>query len=150
MMNRNPDKNKDINDSSPRENNTKDVQLKEKSKEDFTGFSKDKHSKIIQESDLSKIKSVKHKDSVNKKPSVRVDKDFRDRSAHISSSGQIGRGRSSNKYGELLRSTRETKGLSLEVIHETTKIPLDVLRAIEEGYNVRTLTPFYLKGLFSM
>ncbi len=52
--------------------------------------------------------------------------------------------------GTLLKSTRESRGISLGVVHEATKIPMDVLRAIEEGYTVRTLTPFYLKGFIKM
>lgn len=52
--------------------------------------------------------------------------------------------------GTLLKSTREARGISLRVVHEATKIPMDVLRAIEEGYTVRTLAPFYLKGFIRM
>src|SRR3990167_3785014 len=52
--------------------------------------------------------------------------------------------------GTLLKSTRESRGISLHVVHEATKIPMDVLRAIEEGYTVRTLTPFYFKGFIKM
>lgn len=52
--------------------------------------------------------------------------------------------------GTLLKSTREARGVSLRVVHEATKIPMDVLRAIEEGYTVRTLAPFYLKGFIKM
>ncbi len=46
----------------------------------------------------------------------------------------------------LLKKTRESKGLTLDIVHESTKIPLDALKAIEEGYSVRTLTPFYYRG----
>lgn len=52
----------------------------------------------------------------------------------------------SNDFSEqqsILKQTRIDQGLSLEMVHEATKIPLDVLRAIEEGYKVRTLSPFY-------
>ena len=52
--------------------------------------------------------------------------------------------------GTLLKSTREARGISLRVVHEATKIPMDVLRAIEEGYTVRTLAPFYLQGFIKM
>ncbi len=52
--------------------------------------------------------------------------------------------------GTLLKSTREARGISLRVVHEATKIPMDVLRAIEEGYPVRTLAPFYLQGFIKM
>ncbi len=48
--------------------------------------------------------------------------------------------------GRLLQQKRMDRGLSLEAVHESTKIPLDVLNAIEEGYNIRTLAPFYLKA----
>ncbi len=50
------------------------------------------------------------------------------------------------EQGILLKQTREAKGIPLEKVHEDTKIPLDALRAIEEGYTVRTLTPFYYRG----
>jgi len=52
--------------------------------------------------------------------------------------------------GQFLKDARESKGYSLRTIHEATKIPLDVLKAIEEGYSVRTLSPFYLKGFVKM
>lgn len=52
--------------------------------------------------------------------------------------------------GELLKETRESKGVSLRTVHEITKIPMDVLKAIEEGYSVRTMSPFYLKGFIKM
>ncbi len=38
----------------------------------------------------------------------------------------------------------------MDAVHEGTKIPMDALRAIEEGYNVRSLSPFYLKGFIKM
>lgn len=46
----------------------------------------------------------------------------------------------------ILREAREAQGISLEVVHEATKIPMDALRAIEEGYNVRILSPFYYRA----
>lgn len=52
--------------------------------------------------------------------------------------------------GATLKKARESQGLSLEIVHEATKIPLDALRAIEEGYQVRTLSPFYYKGFVKM
>lgn len=52
--------------------------------------------------------------------------------------------------GLILKKAREAKGLSLEAVHEATKIPLDVLKAIEEGYTVRTLSPFYHRGFLKM
>lgn len=48
--------------------------------------------------------------------------------------------------GVLLKQEREKKGIALDVVHEVTKIPLDALKAIEEGYKVRTLTAFYYKS----
>ena len=53
---------------------------------------------------------------------------------------------SNNNKPSILKSTREAKGLTLEIVHEATKIPMDVLRAIEEGYSVRILSPFYYRG----
>jgi len=52
--------------------------------------------------------------------------------------------------GKILKEAREAQGISLDTVHEMTKIPMDVLRAIEEGYTVRSLTPFYLKGFLKM
>ncbi len=52
--------------------------------------------------------------------------------------------------GVILKQTREAKGITLETVHEATKIPMDALRAIEEGYNVRILSPFYYKGFIKM
>ncbi len=46
----------------------------------------------------------------------------------------------------LLKETRISKGLTLDIVHEATKIPMDVLKAIEEGYSIRILTPFYYRG----
>lgn len=48
--------------------------------------------------------------------------------------------------GVLLKQERERKGISLEVVHDATKVPMDALKAIEEGYKVRTLTAFYYKS----
>lgn len=52
--------------------------------------------------------------------------------------------------GELLKQVRESKGIALRTVHEATKIPMDALRAIEEGYTVRTLSEFYYKGFLKM
>lgn len=52
--------------------------------------------------------------------------------------------------GEILKEARESKGIAILTVHETTKIPMDVLKAIEEGYSVRTLSSFYLKGFVKM
>ena len=37
------------------------------------------------------------------------------------------------RAGAILKKARESQGLSLEIVHEATKIPMDALRAIEEG-----------------
>lgn len=50
----------------------------------------------------------------------------------------------------VLKETREAKGLTLEIVHEATKIPLDALRAIEEGYSSRILSPFYFRGFIKI
>ena len=50
----------------------------------------------------------------------------------------------------LLKDAREAKGLTLEIVHEATKIPLDALKAIEQGYSVRILTPFYYRGFIKI
>jgi cytoskeletal protein RodZ len=55
-----------------------------------------------------------------------------------------------NELGKFLREVREKQGIGLEMVQEKTKIPLDVLRAIEEGYNVRTLTSFYRRGFLKL
>ncbi|MCB9770955.1 MAG: DUF4115 domain-containing protein [Candidatus Omnitrophica bacterium] len=54
------------------------------------------------------------------------------------------------RRGLLLKETRERKGLSIETVHEMTKIPLDVLHAIEEGYTVRMVSAYYFKGFIKM
>ena len=51
---------------------------------------------------------------------------------------------------KFLKANREKRGISLQTIHEGTKIPLDVLKAIEEGYKIRTLSPVYYKGFIKM
>ncbi|MDE2027297.1 MAG: DUF4115 domain-containing protein [Candidatus Omnitrophica bacterium] len=50
----------------------------------------------------------------------------------------------------VLKDTRESKGLTLEIVHEATKIPLDALKAIEEGYSSRILSPFYYRGFIKI
>jgi len=52
--------------------------------------------------------------------------------------------------GQILKQAREAKGISLGTIHEATKIPLDALKAIEEGYKVRTLTDFYFRAFVKL
>jgi len=48
--------------------------------------------------------------------------------------------------GDILKKARESKGLSLESIHESTKVPLDVLKGIEEGYKIGNVSSYYIKG----
>lgn len=55
-----------------------------------------------------------------------------------------------SEKGLLLKKTRESRGISLDSVHEHTKIPLDSLRAIEEGYTIRTMSPFYQKGFLKI
>ena len=55
-----------------------------------------------------------------------------------------------NGKSSILKSARETKGLTLDIVHEATKIPMDVLKAIEEGYSVRILSPFYYRGFIKI
>jgi cytoskeletal protein RodZ len=50
----------------------------------------------------------------------------------------------------ILKDTREAKGMTLEIVHVATKIPLDALKAIEQGYSVRMLTPFYYRGFIKI
>lgn len=52
--------------------------------------------------------------------------------------------------GLLLKKARESKGISLETVHESTKIPMDALRSIEEGYTIRTLSQFYYRGFLKI
>ncbi len=57
---------------------------------------------------------------------------------------------SKNHKGRILKDARIARGLSLEMVHEATKIPLDPLRAIEEGYEIRTLSKFYYNGFIKI
>ena len=57
---------------------------------------------------------------------------------------------SNKEKSSILKSTREAKGLTIEIVHEATKIPMDALRAIEEGYSVRSLSPFYYRGFIKI
>jgi len=52
--------------------------------------------------------------------------------------------------GAVLREARKKKKLTLEMVHEATNIPMDVLRGIEEGYQVRTISSFYYKGFLKL
>ncbi|MCA9405114.1 MAG: DUF4115 domain-containing protein [Candidatus Omnitrophica bacterium] len=67
-----------------------------------------------------------------------------------SKKGKKNQGSKEMPKGALLKSIREKRNLSLELVHEETKIPIDALRAIEEGYTVRTLSPFYYKGFLKI
>jgi cytoskeletal protein RodZ len=53
---------------------------------------------------------------------------------------------SKDNQSSILKDTRQHKGISLEMVHEATKIPLDALKAIEQGYSVHRLPPFYYRG----
>src|SRR5262245_59644284 len=55
-----------------------------------------------------------------------------------------------SKSGQVLKQARESRGITLEAVQDATKIPLDALKAIEEGYTVRSLSPFYYKGFLKM
>src|ERR1700691_816555 len=57
---------------------------------------------------------------------------------------------SNSEKPSILKTTRVAKGLTLEIVHEATKIPMDALRAIEEGYSVRILSPFYYRGFIKI
>jgi len=52
--------------------------------------------------------------------------------------------------GKILKKAREAKGITLEAVQDATKIPLDSLKAIEEGYRVRTLTDFYYRAFVKL
>lgn len=52
--------------------------------------------------------------------------------------------------GLILKEAREARGIGLDTVQAATKIPMDALKAIEEGYTVRSLSPFYLKGFMKM
>lgn len=57
---------------------------------------------------------------------------------------------SAANHSSILKETREAKGLTLDIVHEATKVPLDALKAIEQGYSVRMLTPFYYRGFIKI
>lgn len=52
--------------------------------------------------------------------------------------------------GRILKQEREKRAIALDVVHETTKIPMDSLRAIEEGYKICTLTAFYYRNFVKL
>ena len=43
---------------------------------------------------------------------------------------------SNNDKSSILKTTRLARGLTLEIVHEATKIPMDALKAIEEGLSL--------------
>lgn len=55
-----------------------------------------------------------------------------------------------NRKGALLKEERQKRSIALDTVHESTKIPMDALKAIEEGYTIRSLSPFYYKGFIKM
>ncbi|MBF0479246.1 MAG: DUF4115 domain-containing protein [Candidatus Omnitrophica bacterium] len=52
--------------------------------------------------------------------------------------------------GQFLKKSRLTKGVTLDTVQEATKIPLDILKAIEEGYKTRAVSPFYFRQFYKM
>ncbi len=50
----------------------------------------------------------------------------------------------------ILKDAREAKGITLDIVHEATKVPMDALKALEQGYSVRILTPFYYRGFIKI
>jgi len=86
-----------------------------------------------------------------------IEKDTTGQEAAVPSESEVVTANQSEKMkepreraGTILKREREKQGLSLEIVHETTKIPLDALRAIEEGYTIRMLSPFYYSGFVKM
>ena len=55
-----------------------------------------------------------------------------------------------DKQASLLKEIRQHKGITLEMVHESTKIPLDALKAIEQGYSVHKLQAFYYRGFIKI
>jgi cytoskeletal protein RodZ len=55
-----------------------------------------------------------------------------------------------DKLSSILKETRQGKGITLEMVHESTKIPLDALKAIEQGYSVHKLQTFYYRGFIKI
>ncbi|MDD3374641.1 MAG: DUF4115 domain-containing protein [Candidatus Omnitrophica bacterium] len=52
--------------------------------------------------------------------------------------------------GLILKEARESRGIAIETVHEATKVPLDALKAIEEGYRVRSMTDFYYRAFIKL
>ena len=77
-------------------------------------------------------------------------KDTRSRPPSLTEPNEI-KGQATRPHkGAILKKVRVESGLSLEAVHEATKIPMDALRAIEDGYTVRTLSSFYYKGFLKI
>lgn len=55
-----------------------------------------------------------------------------------------------DNLSSILKETRQGKGITLEMVHESTKIPLDALKAIEQGYSVHKLQTFYYRGFIKI
>ncbi len=55
-----------------------------------------------------------------------------------------------HEAGVQLKKARLERGISLQMVHEATKIPIDSLKGLEEGYTTRTLSPFYQKGFLKI
>lgn len=55
-----------------------------------------------------------------------------------------------DRQASTLKETRQHKGITLEMVHEATKIPLDALKAIEQGYSVHKLQSFYYRGFIKI
>lgn len=55
-----------------------------------------------------------------------------------------------DKQSSLLKDRRQEKGITLEMAHEATKIPLDALKSIEQGYSVHKLQAFYYRGFIKI
>ncbi len=52
--------------------------------------------------------------------------------------------------GDVFKKARHDQSISLDMVHDETKIPMDALKAIEEGYTIRTLSPFYRKSFIKI
>ncbi len=54
------------------------------------------------------------------------------------------------EFGSKLKQVREAKGISLDDVQAATKIPIDILRSIEQGETIRKLSPIYIKGFLKI
>ena len=50
----------------------------------------------------------------------------------------------------LLKETRQQRGITLEMVHEATKVPMDALKSIEQGYSIHKLQSFYYRGFIKI